>query len=98
MTDRETIARKALSYAESGYCIGVRESIELARAVLELSAPEAHWDCQRKIDALEIERDAYRAMVCDLLSSASPSDKEHSSMSRHWKRARELLKNGPVTP
>lgn len=44
------------------------------------------------------ERDAYRAMVCDLLASASPSERDHPSMSRQWARARELLKNGPPAP
>ena len=45
--------------------------------------------------ALEAERDAYRAMVCDLVASASPNPRDHPTMSKHWARARELLKDGP---
>ena len=41
------------------------------------------------------ERDAYRAMLCDLLASAHPHPVEHPTMTKQWARARELLKNGP---
>lgn len=44
---------------------------------------------------LESERDAYRAMICDLLASAYPHPVEHPTMTKQWNRARELLKNGP---
>lgn len=40
------------------------------------------------------ERDAYRAMVCDLLASARPHPIEHPTMTTQWARARELLKSG----
>ena len=43
------------------------------------------------------ERDAYRSMVCDLLASAHPHPTEHPTMTAQWKRARDLLKNGPTT-
>jgi hypothetical protein len=43
----------------------------------------------------ETERDAYRAMLCDLLANAHPHPVEHPEMTRAWSRARELLKNGP---
>lgn len=48
-----------------------------------------------EIARLQHERDAYRAMVCDLLASATPNERDHPSMSRQWARARDLLKNGP---
>lgn len=47
-------------------------------------------------DALTIERDAYRSMLCDLLASAHPHPVEHPTMTKQWNRARELLKNGPT--
>lgn len=47
------------------------------------------------IAELTSERDAYRAMVCDLVASASPHPVEHPTMSKQWGRARELLKNSP---
>lgn len=46
--------------------------------------------------AAGVERDAYRAMVADLLASAHPHPVEHPTMTKQWARARELLKNGPV--
>lgn len=42
----------------------------------------------------EAERDAYRAMICDLLASAYPHPVEHPTMTKQWARARELLKSG----
>lgn len=44
---------------------------------------------------LEIERDTYRAMICDLLASAYPHPVEHPTMTKQWNRARALLKDGP---
>lgn len=44
------------------------------------------------------ERDAYRAMLCDVLASARPHPKEHPTMTKAWARATELLKNGPQRP
>ncbi len=41
------------------------------------------------------QRDAYRAMICDLLASASPHPTEHPTMTKQWDRARKLLKDGP---
>ncbi|MBA2720761.1 MAG: hypothetical protein H0U52_16200 [Chloroflexi bacterium] len=35
-------------------------------------------------------------VICDLLASASPNQKEHPTMSREWARARELLAKGPT--
>lgn len=58
----------------------------MARA-LELAAARS---------AMGIERDAYRAMVCDLLASAHPRHAEHPSMAKQWDRARDLLKNGVI--
>jgi hypothetical protein len=49
----------------------------------------------RELRAMESERDAYRAMVADLLASAYPHPIEHPTMTKQWARARELLKNGP---
>ena len=42
-----------------------------------------------------IERDTYRAMLCDLLASAHPHPVDHPTMAKQWARARDLLKNGP---
>jgi hypothetical protein len=44
----------------------------------------------------EDERDAYRDMLEEVLASAAPNERDHPCMSKAWKRARELLKNGPV--
>jgi len=49
-----------------------------------------------QLSAAEAERDAYRAMLCDVLASAHPHPVEHPTMARQWARARELLKNGPA--
>jgi hypothetical protein len=51
-----------------------------------------------QIKTCEHERDAYRAMLCDLLASAHPHPTEHPTMTKQWGRARELLKNGPGKP
>lgn len=59
---------------------------------------EAHAQVTRLASALaeaERGRDAYRAMVADLLASAHPYPTEHPTMAAQWKRARDLLKNGP---
>lgn len=45
--------------------------------------------------AMEAERDAYRSMLRDVLASAYPNERDHPAMSKAWKAARELLKNGP---
>jgi hypothetical protein len=42
------------------------------------------------------ERDAYRTIVCNLLTSSHPHPVEHPTMTKQWARARELLKNGVV--
>ena len=75
---------------------GIR-SLWAREATLRSERDEARAEWQGadgKADAMEAERDAYRAMVCDLLASASPHPTEHPTMSRQWARARELLKNG----
>lgn len=77
-----------------------------AVAVRDILGPDAPLRAVRKaladrdrlakeVEEREHERDTYRAMVCDLLSSAHPHPKEHPTMTRQWDRARELLKNGP---
>lgn len=48
-----------------------------------------------QIAALTADRDAYRAMICDLLASAVPHPVEHPTMTTQWNRARKLLKDGP---
>jgi len=45
--------------------------------------------------AAEHERDAYRAMVADLLASAHPNRRDHPAMSKQWERAETLLRDGP---
>jgi hypothetical protein len=52
---------------------------------------------ERERDAYEVERDAYRATVCDLLAAAHPHPTEHPTMAREWDRAREVLKTGVYT-
>lgn len=47
-------------------------------------------------NTLTIERDAYRSMLCDVIASAVPNERDHPTMSKAWKSARELLKNGPI--
>lgn len=47
-------------------------------------------------NTLTIERDAYRSMLCDVIASAVPNERDHPAMSKAWKSARELLKNGPI--
>lgn len=60
-----------------------------------LTTIEASEQRATKNSELMAERDAYRAMVCDLLASASPNALEHPTMTRQWNRARRLLRNGP---
>lgn len=50
---------------------------------------------QHSIAELTAERDAYRAMICDLLASAVPHPVEHPTMTKQWARAKKLLKEGP---
>lgn len=50
---------------------------------------------EQQITQLTRERDAYRAMLCDLLASAHPHPAEHPTMTKQWGRARALLKDGP---
>lgn len=47
---------------------------------------------------MEAERDAYRAMLCDLVAAQGRFALHEGSTMRLLARARELLKNGPVTP
>ncbi len=49
--------------------------------------------CDRRNEALT-ERDAYRAMLCDLLASAHPHPVEHPTMAEAWGCAREVLRTG----
>ena len=59
-------------------------------------SPSTLMDDAPKLAALiEAERDAYRAMICDLLASAHPHPTEHPTMTKQWERARALLKDGP---
>ena len=51
-----------------------------------------HLDEQIKV--WRSERDAYRAMVVELLASAYPNERDHPTMSKAWKCARALLANG----
>jgi hypothetical protein len=50
---------------------------------------------RKKRLAAEHERDAYRAMVADLLASAHPNRRDHPAMSKQWERAETLLRDGP---
>jgi hypothetical protein len=78
---------------------------EKAEAALDNWRQQAGTDYRGLVDKLLAvndraisDRDAYRAMVCDLLASAHPHPTEHPTMTRQWNRARELLKNGPGRP
>jgi hypothetical protein len=63
-----------------------------------LTAREQRDRFAKQLQEAQAERDAYRAMVCDLLASAHPHPTEHPTMTKQWARARELLKNGPPHP
>jgi hypothetical protein len=52
-------------------------------------------DLRESETTVQAERDAYRAMVCDLLASAYPHPTEHPTMTAAWAKARALLKHGP---
>jgi len=68
---------------------------EVDLTVLPLTRNSREWNRKRALD-MEHERDAYRAMVADLLASAYPHPIEHPTMTKQWARARALLKNGPT--
>lgn len=66
------------------------------RAIRERDQSQAERQgADGKAEAMEMERDVYRAMLCDVIASAHPYPKEHPTMTKQWARARELLKNGP---
>lgn len=48
-----------------------------------------------QVGKVEAERDAYRAMLCDVIASAHPNKRDHPSMSLQWDRAIAMLKDGP---
>lgn len=74
----------------------VDKLIDAVPALIDLAALGLNVDpVLAASNALTAERDAYRAMVCDLLASAVPNQRDHPTMTKQWARARELLKNGP---
>jgi hypothetical protein len=72
-----------------------RELVEIDSVLASAGANSAPGSLADSVRGVIVERDAYRAMVADLLASASPHPTEHPTMARQWKRARELLENGP---
>jgi hypothetical protein len=85
--EQQRLAAKALARDQ-------RDLIEID-SVLASAGAHVRGSIADSVRALITDRDAYRAMVCDLLASASPHPTEHPTMTKQWARARELLKNGP---
>lgn len=76
-----------------------------AKCLLKMSGPEdvnhaayilakALVETHEELTTATAERDAYRAMLCDVIASASPNKRDHPSMSKQWERATELLRDG----
>jgi hypothetical protein len=103
--DRDIAVRHAREDAQ----LARQERDQAQQRIAELEADRAHaaqaYEARgRRVNELEdaanraeSERDAYRSMVCDLLSSARMFGLHPlgpAGMTRQWDRARELLKNG----
>lgn len=74
------------------------DEVERLRATCEgLRVEVERWETRWSLDMGEAahDRDAYRAMLCDVIASAEPNRRDHPTMFAAWARARELLKNGP---
>lgn len=107
MFDAKRLQELAVRLVASGpkaHAVSASECHEISEGLLELLVQVERL--QRIADIADVqtgllerttfERDAYRAMVCDLLASAHPHPVEHPTMTKQWARARELLKTGPV--
>lgn len=72
----------------------MREEIERLRELLEnaTACAEYRLTC---LGRRHVERDAFRAMLVEILASAHPHPVEHPTMAAAWAKARELL---AVTP
>ena len=97
-TDQRVILlREAIRDVLNPPLLALADQLEAARAEVERMSLEGEGILSRT-RALLAERDAYRAMLRDLLASAHPHPTEHPTMTKQWERARELLKNGPRQP
>lgn len=95
MSGKDDLANRTIEVIREVDALVDSRPIEKNAAEKDGATHDAITEPAHAAEGVAAERDAYRAMIADLLASAHPHPTEHPTMTKQWARARELLKNGP---